>query len=118
MSGTNNNYSITEIVKGNDFNGLKMTFYNGVGSDKTVMDLTGFSVVIDFKKGNGLNAIFSFKTSNNTITIPTPTNGEIYLQPRKMDYPPFNYMADVNLISPADKLHTYTTINWKICPNV
>lgn len=118
MSCTNNNYSITDIVKGNDFNGLKMTFYNGVGTSKTVMDLTGFSVVIDFKKGNGLNAVFSFKSSNNTITIPTPTNGEIYLQPRKMDYPPFYYMADINLISPAGKTHTYTTINWRIVQNV
>ena len=114
----NTAYSINPIVKGNDFNGLKLTFYDGVGDAKTVMDLTGFSVVIDFKKSKGLSTIFSFKSSDNTVTIPTPTNGEIFLQPRKMDYAPYTYMADINLISQAGKLHTYTTINWKIEQNV
>lgn len=118
MSCSEISYSVCDIVKDNDFTGLKLTFYDGVGDAKTIMDLTGYSFVIHFKKGKGSTTVFSFLSSDSTITIPTPTNGEIFLQPRKMSYLAGTYIADINLINAAGKLHTYTTINWTITQNV
>jgi hypothetical protein len=113
MSCTNTNY-FKDIKKGDTFTGLKMTFYNGTGTTKTAMNLTGASIVINFKKGEGQNPIFSFKKSDNTITIPTPANGEIFLQPRVMNYPAFNYMFDVVVTTASGTIHTYFSSYWQI----
>jgi hypothetical protein len=117
MSCTNNNF-FKDIKKGDTFTGLKMTFYDGVGEDKTPMDLTNCKVIIPFKKGTGQNATFLFSSEDGTITIPTPTNGEIYLQPRDMNYPALNYIFDVQVINGANVKKTYFTNYWKICQDV
>lgn len=117
MSCTNNNF-FKDIKKGDTFTGLKMTFYNGTGTTKTAMNLTNCKVIIPFKKGTGQNATFLFSSEDGTITIPTPTNGEIFLQPRDMNYPAFNYIFDVQLITGANVKKTYFTNYWKICQDV
>jgi hypothetical protein len=117
MSCQTSNY-FPDITKGDTFTGRKMTFYNGKDEDKTVMNLTGASVVIAFKKGAGQNAVFTFSTADNTITIPTPTNGEIFLQPRLMNYPAFNYIFDVEVTFNGGRVRTFFTNYWKICPDV
>lgn len=83
MECTNNNF-FKDIKKGDTFTGLKMTFYNGTGSTKTVMNLTNVKVIIPFKKGAGQSNAFLFSSEDGTITIPTPANGEIFLQPRDL----------------------------------
>jgi hypothetical protein len=117
MSRTNNNF-FKDIKKGDTFTGLKMTFYDGVGEDKTPMDLTNCKVIIPFKKGTGQNATFLFSSEDGTITIPTPANGEIFLQPRDMNYPALNYIFDVQVINGANVKKTYFTNHWKICQDV
>lgn len=91
-----------------------MSFFNGVGDAKTVMDLTGASVVIIFRKSQTTNMVFEFKTSDSTISIPTPENGEIFLQPRVMNYAPFNYIFDVVVTTQSGAVHTYFTNYWRI----
>ena len=110
---TTNNY-FKDIKKGDTFTGLKMSFFNGTGDNKTAMDLTGASVIIAFRKGVGQNVAFEFKTSDSTITIPTPANGEIFLQPRVMNYTPFTYIFDVVVTTQSGTIHTYFTNYWKI----
>jgi hypothetical protein len=107
-----------DITKGDTFTGLKMTFYDGVGEDKTPMDLTGASVVIAFKKGAGQNAVFAFLTSDATITIPDPESGEVFLQPRLMDYPAMTYVFDVELTFLSGTVKTYFKGNWRVCQDV
>jgi hypothetical protein len=82
------------------------------------MDLTGASVVIAFKKGAGQNAVFSFKTLDATITIPDPENGEIFLMPRIMNYPAYNYVFDVELTFLSGTVETYFKGNWRVCQDV
>jgi hypothetical protein len=107
-----------DITKGDTFTGLKMTFYDGVGEDKTPMDLTGVSIVIAFKKGAGQNTVFAFLTSDATITIPDPESGEIFLQPRLMDYPAMTYVFDVELTFLSGTVKTYFKGNWRVCQDV
>jgi hypothetical protein len=107
-----------DIIKGDTFTGLKMTFYDGVGLEKTPMDLTGASVVIAFKKGAGQNAVFAFKTLDATITIPDPESGEIFLQPRLMDYPAMTYIFDVEVTFLSGTVKTYFKGNWRVCQDV
>ena len=114
MSCSNNNY-FEDIKKGNTFTGLKMSFFDGVGDTKTAMDLTGASIVIAFRKAEGQNVAFEFKTADNTITIPTPTNGEIFLQPRDMNYTAYTYIFDVVVTTLSGTIYTYFTNYWKIC---
>jgi hypothetical protein len=95
-----------------------MTFYDGVDDDKTPMDLTGASVVIAFKKGAGQNAVFAFKTLDATITIPDPESGEIFLQPRLMDYPAMSYIFDVEVTFLSGTVKTYFKGNWRVCQDV
>ncbi len=113
MSCPNTNY-FPDIIKGDTFTGRKMTFYNGKGESKTLMDLTGAKVVLSFKKATGQNAVFTFSTEDGTITIPTPTNGEIFLQPRVMNYAPYNYIFDVVVTTLSGTVHTYFTNYWRI----
>lgn len=117
MDCTNNNY-FRDIKKGDTFTGIKMTFYDGIGTTKTPMDLTDISISIPFKKGAGQNTSFSFETSNNTITIPNPLTGEILLQPRNMNYQADTYIFDVQLTTLAGVKKTYFTNYWKICQDV
>jgi hypothetical protein len=107
-----------DIIKGDTFTGLKMTFYDGVGEDKTPMDLTGVSIVIAFKKGAGQNAVFAFLTSDATITIPDPESGEVFLQPRLMDYPAMTYVFDVELTFLSGTVRTYLKDSWRVCQDV
>jgi hypothetical protein len=107
-----------DIIKGDTFTGLKMTFYDGEGEDKTPMDLTGASVVIAFKKGAGQNAVFAFKTSDATITIPAPANGQIFLMPRVMNYPAYTYVFDVEVTFLSGTVKTYFKGNWRVCQDV
>jgi hypothetical protein len=107
-----------DIIKGDTFTGLKMTFYDGVGEDKTPMDLTGVSIVIAFKKGAGQNAVFAFLTSDATITIPDPESGEVFLQPRLMEYPAMTYVFDVELTFLSGTVRTYFKGNWRVCQDV
>jgi hypothetical protein len=117
MSCTNENF-FRDIKQGDTFTGLKMTFYNGVGATKTPMNLTGYKINIPFKKGPGQNNAFLFSTEDNTITIPTPANGQIFLQPRNMNYPAFNYIFDVQITTNTNTIITYFSNNWKICQDV
>jgi hypothetical protein len=107
-----------DILKGDTFTGLKMTFYDGEGEDITPMDLTGASVVIAFKKGAGQNAVFAFKTSDNTITIPAPANGQIFLMPRVMNYPAYTYVFDVEVTFLSGTVKTYFKGNWRVRQDV
>jgi len=117
MSCTTTNY-FPDITKGNTFTGRKMSFYNGKGDSKTPMDLTGASVIIEFKRGAGQNAVFTFSSDDNTITIPDPITGEIFLQPRKMDYPAFNYIFQPKVTFLGGRVRPFFVNYWKICPDV
>lgn len=107
-----------DIKKGDTFEGCKMSFFNGKGVDKTPMNLTGAQVLISFKITKGRKEIFAFSTENNTIIIPTPTNGEIFLQSRDMNYDALTYVFDVQVTFANGVKKTFFTNYWKICQDV
>lgn len=117
MSCSNQNY-FSDITKGDTFKGRKMWFYNGKDEDKTPIDLTGASVLIQFKKGYAQNATFKFDTADNSILITDAINGEITLVSRKMDYPAYNYIFDVQVTFASGVVKTFFTNYWKICQDV
>jgi hypothetical protein len=114
---TSSNY-FKDIVKGTTFKGRKLTFYDGKDDTKTPKDLTGYSIVIAFKKAAGQNAVFTFKTADTTLTIPTPTNGEVFMSSRIMNYPPYNYVFDIELTSPSGVVEQWAKNYWRILSNV
>lgn len=107
-----------DIIKGDTFTGLSMTFYNGVGEDKTPMDLTDASVLIQFKKGAGQSVVFKFDTADNTILIPDPESGQILLGARVMNYPAYNYIFDVQVTTASGTVHTYFSSHWRVLQDV
>lgn len=85
---------IADHKKGTTWDGLEIVATTIDENNNIVpLDLTGASVVANFKSGN--NTIFSFKTSDNSIIIPNPTNGKMNFAPRVMNVPPNNYYFDV-----------------------
>jgi hypothetical protein len=64
------------------------------------VDLTGVSVLIQFKEKGRDTVIFEFKTEDNTVTIPNPLLGEIFMESRPMDVPKCEYAFTVKLIFP------------------
>lgn len=107
-----------DIIKGDTFTGSSMTFFDGVGETKTPMDLTGASVLIAFKKGEGQSAVFSFSTDDNTILIPDPLTGKILLAPRIMAYSAYTYVFDVQVTFASGTVKTFFKNYWRVCQDV
>jgi hypothetical protein len=84
---------IADHIKGDTWNGFSVTLKRKTSpSDPTLIpiDLTGCSIISQFKTTPKGGVVFEFKTSDNTITIPTPANGRFVYMPR----PSFNYPAN------------------------
>jgi hypothetical protein len=84
--------------KGDTFDGRKIIF---------PFSMVGVSVLIQFKELSSLSLTFEYKTSDGTITTLNALSGEIFLTPRKMDYPASTYTYDVQLTFPNGKTKTY-----------
>lgn len=85
--------------KGDVWNGRKYKF---------PFDLTGAVIVIQFKEEKTNTVAFEYKTSDGTITVPSPeTDKEIILQPRIMNYPEAIYVYGIKITFPNNYPTTY-----------
>jgi hypothetical protein len=98
---------IEDHKRGTTWDGLKILFEveddvqsNPNETSYTPLNLTGVSVLIQFKEKGSDTVVFEFKTENNTVTIPAPLTGEIFMESRKMDVPKCEYAFTVKLIFP------------------
>jgi hypothetical protein len=66
----------------------------------TPKDLTGISVFAEFYKKNSEEVSFTFKTDDESVSIPNPIDGKIIFQPKLMDEEEATYAFNVLLIKP------------------
>jgi hypothetical protein len=66
----------------------------------TPKDLTGVSVLAEFRKNHSDEVVFYFKTDDGSVVIANPIDGKIVFQPKLMNYDEANYSFDVLLIKP------------------
>ena len=99
--------------KGSTWDGAEMiiteTNENGVIVPK---DLTDVQISAKFKINN--NTVFEFKNSDNTITVPIPTDGKLYFATRLMNFPENTYYFDVVLININGDVEIIPTHSWTI----
>jgi hypothetical protein len=84
--------------KGDTFDGRKYTF---------PFDLTGASILIQFRETPQSSVAFEFKTIDNTLRVPEPSNGEVFMYPRYMDYPAATYQYDIQITFSTGRTKTY-----------
>lgn len=84
---------IVDHKKGTTWDGIEIEVTEDINGIITPLDLTGAEITANFKSGN--NIVFSFKTSNGTILVPTPTDGKLYFKERVVDVPASTYYFDV-----------------------
>jgi hypothetical protein len=96
--------------KDDTFNGRKYTF---------PFDLTGAVILCQFKVKPALNVVtFEYKSEDGSITVPTPTNGEIFFQPRRMSYPTSIYYYDIQITFSNGTVKTYAQDKLEIFQDV
>lgn len=112
---------IEDHKKGTTWDGLSIKFeeendlaINPNGPPFIPVNLTGVSVLIRFRDKFNSSVIFDFKTANNTVTIPDPLSGELFMMPRKMDVPECNYWFDVELTFPNQRVEEPISSYWTI----
>lgn len=69
----------------------KMADENGI---EQPVNLTGASIIAEFRIKDNVPT-FSFKTEDNTITIPNPLTGKFFFMSRIMDINPATYNYDI-----------------------
>lgn len=99
------------IKKGTTFNGRDIKIYDGLGSSKTPMNLTGVKIEMEFKNYESEPAVFKFSTDDNSITI--TALGVARMMPRTMNYPVAVYKTDLFITKNGSKKY-HGTINWEI----
>jgi hypothetical protein len=82
------------------------------------INLSGVQVLIQFKLNANSIIAFSFKTSDGTVTIPNPINGEIIMMPRIMNVIANTYRFDVQLTFPNGTVQTIIEDYWKLVNDI
>jgi hypothetical protein len=106
---------------GTTWDGMKLQFdeedavqTNPNETSYTPVNLTGVSVLIQFKEKGSDTVIFDFKTEDNTVTIPDPLSGEIFMESREMNVPKCEYAFGVLLIFPDGRKDMPIESFWKL----
>ena len=86
--------------KGDTFNGRKYTF---------PFDLTGASILIQYRETPTSSVVFEYKTADNTLLVPDPTTGEVFMTPRIMNYPVAKYCYDIQITFADGRIKTVDT---------
>ncbi len=86
MSVKTSKYDFPEHKRGTTFE--SQTFSLGT------IDLTGASILMQFKSSHSSKMIYEFKTIDNSIIITAPLTGTFELQKRILDFPKGAYFYD------------------------
>lgn len=79
-------YNFPDHKSGTTFDAQKMVL--------TGLNLTGATILMQFKELNNSKVIYEFKTSDNTILLTNPGAGEFELQERILEVPKCKYYFD------------------------
>lgn len=111
---------IVDHRKGDTWDGFSLLLeeYDTDGVTLIPINLTGVNVLIQFKSHYNSAISFEFKTSDSTITIPNPLNGEILMMPRIIDVPANTYMFDVQLTYTNGTVQTIVSDYFKIYSDI
>ena len=94
---------ILQIKKGDTWNGLGFEIKNQ--ETNAPLDLTGCTIVIQFKKEKNQSRI-SFEFKEETIDLYEPTNGKFRMKPRIMNYDSGIYYFDAQVTFPNGTIKT------------
>jgi hypothetical protein len=96
--------NLADHKKGQTWNGFEVTLTRETAPNSGVqepIDLTGVTIVSQFKTTPKGGAVFEFKTSDSSITMPNATLGKfVYMPVINMNYPANNYVFDYKVIFP------------------
>jgi hypothetical protein len=113
---------IADHKKGATWNGFSVTLKEETFAGSGILvpiDLSGCVIVSQFKTTPKGGVIFEFKTSDNSITIPTPANGKfIYMPIASLNYPALNYSFDWKVIYPNGTIVYSPSFNFKIIQTI
>ena len=84
--------------RGDTFNGRKYKF---------PFSLVGVGILMQFKTNKEGRATFEFKTEDNSIAVPDPLSGEMFMEKRLMNYKPDKYFYDIQLTFADGIVRTY-----------
>jgi hypothetical protein len=82
------------------------------------VDLTGATIISQFKTTPKGGMVFEFKTSDNSITIPTPANGEFFYEERIINVPANNYIFDFQITFPSGVVFSSEPDYFRIKQNI
>jgi hypothetical protein len=71
------------------------------------LDLTGMSIKMEFRRGSERGKIAKTLTLGNGITVLTPINGEMTVDPFIIDFVAGTYYYDIELTYPSGRVKTY-----------
>ena len=112
---------IADHIKGDTWDGFKFKIEDEteVGSGiYEPRDLSGCNIISQFRSSQNGSVIFEFKTSDNSITIPTPENGEFILMPRIINVTAMTYIFDVQLTYFSGVVESFDPDYFKIIQDI
>lgn len=104
-----NKVTIPRHKRGDSWNGLEIDWTD---DNEQPIDLTGYTVKVDFKETANGQPIMRWSTIDGTITV--NALGKIRLLGRKINVPAKRYVADVETTSPSDYTQTIVDYAWEI----
>ena len=85
---------IVDHQKGTTWDGAEMIITESDSEGVMVpKDLTGVEIIAQFK--NNRDVIFTYKTTDNSISVPNPTNGKLYFVGGIINHPANTYFFEV-----------------------
>jgi hypothetical protein len=81
-------------------------------------DITGATIKMQFKQEGGNAAIFSFLTSDSTITVVNALTGVIRMNSRVLDFPAKTYVYDFQYTDISGNITTYFGGSIKIIQDI
>lgn len=112
---------IEDHKKGDTWDGFKFKIEDETEIDSDVYeprDLSGCEIIAQFRTNPNGSVIFEFKTDDDTITIPTPENGEFILMPRIINVPAMTYVFDVQITYPSGVIESFDPDYFKIIQDI
>jgi hypothetical protein len=90
---------IADFRRGDTFDGIEV-FAQTKDSQGvlTPLNLTGASILAQFKLSIDGESVFYFSTSDGSILVPNPLDGKLYFASRIMDYPAKMYFFDIQVV--------------------
>ena len=98
-------YKINDQYKGDTFNGVTFTIKEG--ANKTPIDLTGVSILSQFRANEVTGAIQQSFSIGSGITLTDATGGVFSIDPFTLDWNTGTFFYDIQITFPNGDVRTY-----------